>query len=157
MTQQPDGDHRAAPRWAGLLLIAYAAHVCEEWWGGPGFSAWTHQVLGMEVSPSRFIAINAGGLLLFAVGIAAAIRSNRFGWIAAALAALLFLNGTLHLLATVGFATYSPGTVTGVLLYLPLGGLMLRRMSRVLPERVLLRSVMAGVVAHALVALAAFA
>lgn len=157
MTPQPDRDHRAAPRWAGLLLLAYAAHVCEEWWGGPGFSAWTHAVLGVEVSPSRFIAINAGGFSLFAAGIAAAIRSHRFGWIAAALAALLFLNGTLHLLATAGFATYSPGTVTGVLLYLPLGGLVLRHMSRVLPAPEFLRALMAGVAAHALMALAAFA
>lgn len=157
MTPQPDSIYRAAPRWAALLLPAYVAHVCEEWWGGPGFSAWTRAVLGEEVSPSRFLAINGIAFLLFAVGIAAAIRNRRFGWIAAALAALLFLNGVLHLLATTAFATYSPGTVTGVLVYLPLGGLVLRHMSRSLPGPTFSQAVAAGIVAHALVALLAFA
>jgi hypothetical protein len=140
-----------------LLPLAYVAHLCEEWWGGPGFSAWTHAVLGAEVSPERFILINAVALPVFAIGTVYATRSNRFAWFAAALAALLVLNGALHLLATVGFATYSPGTITGVLLYLPLGGLVLRHMSRKLSGQVFARAVLAGIVAHALIAVAAFA
>ena len=147
----------AAPRWSALLPLAYVAHLAEEWWGGPGFSAWAHAVLGAEVSPDRFILINAVAFPLFAVGTMCAIRSNRFGWFVAALSTLLFLNGALHLLATVGFATYSPGTVTGAFLYMPLGGLLLRHMSRSLPGQVFSRSVIAGIVAHVLVAVAAFA
>ena len=154
---QPTTCTSTAPRWSVLLPLAYVAHLCEEWWGGPGFSAWTHAVLGAEVSPDRFILINAVALPLFVIGTVYAIRNNRFAWLAAALAALLVLNGALHLLATVGFATYSPGTVTGVLLYLPLGGLVLWHMSRRLPGPVFARAVLAGIVAHALVAVAAFA
>lgn len=50
----------------------------------------------------------------------------------------------------------SPGTVTGALVYLPLGGLVLRHMSHTLPGPVFSRAIAAGMVAHALVAIAAF-
>jgi len=70
--------------------------------------------------------------------------------------ALLFLNGALHLLATAAFATYSPGVVTGALLYLPLGGLALFYLSRLLPSPMFTRAVLAGIAVHAVVALAAF-
>lgn len=144
-----------APRWSTLLPLAYLAHLAEEWWGSPGFSAWAQAVLGAEVSPERFIVINAVAFPLFAIGTICAVRSNRFGWFAAALSSLLVLNGVLHLLATVGFGTYSPGTVTGVVLYLPLGGLVLRHMSRTLQSQAFSRAVIAGIVAHVVVAIAA--
>lgn len=140
-----------------LLPLAYCAHLAEEWWGGPGFFAWAHAVLGAVVSPDRFILINAVAFSLFAVGTVQAIRDRRYAWFVVALSALMFLNGALHLLATVGFATYSPGTVTGTLLYLPLGGLLLRHMSRTLPGKVYAVAVLAGIGAHGLVAIAAFA
>jgi hypothetical protein len=153
----PETANAAAPRWSVLLPLVYCAHLSEEWWGGPGFSAWAHAVFGAEVSPFRFILINAVAFVFFTVGTVYAIRSSRCGWFAAALSALLFLNGVLHLIATVGFATYSPGTVTGALLYLPLGGLVLWHMSHSLSGPVFARAVVAGIVAHALVAIAAFA
>ena len=146
----------AAPRWVALLPLAYVAHLCEEWWGGPGFSAWVQAVLGAEVSPTRFILINAIAFPLFTIGTILAIRSRRYSWFAATLSALLLLNGALHLLASVGFATYSPGTVTGVLLYLPLGYLVLRHMQFILSVQVFTRAIVAGIVAHAMVAIAAF-
>jgi len=151
------GAHALAPRWAALLPPAYLAHLCEEWWGGPGFAAWAALTMGMDVSPSRFLAINAVALPLFAVTTVAALRSARFGWLAAALATLLFVNGCLHLLATAVFATYSPGVVTGALLYLPLGGLVCRSMSRSLSAAVFARAVAVGVAAHAVVVVAALA
>src|SRR3546814_6504685 len=93
MSRQPDSNNRSTPRWVALLLLAYGAHVGEEWWGGPGFSEWTRSVLGAEVSASRFLAINTIAFLLFAVAVIVALRNHRFGWIAEAPAALLFLNG----------------------------------------------------------------
>lgn len=148
-------DNGPAPRWALLLIAAYVAHLCEELWGGPGFSAWTRTTLGAEVSPSRFLVINGSALPLFTAGIIGAVSSRHLAWFAAALSSLFVLNGVVHLLATAAFATYSPGTITGALLYLPLGGFTLHRMARVLPRRVFTRAAFAGVAVHALATIAA--
>ena len=95
-------------------------------------------------------------LPLFTAGIFGAVRSPRFAWVVVAMSALLFLNGALHLLATVAFATYSPGTITGTLLYLPFGGFALFSMSQALPRPVFARAVVGGIVFHALISIAAF-
>jgi len=150
------GGRDAAPRWALLLPVLFVAHLCEEFWGGPGFSAWARATLGAEVSPSRFLGINTVGLLLFTAGVIGAVRSRHLAWIAAAVSSLFLLNGVLHLLATVAFAAYSPGTITGALLYVPLGGLALLSMKRSLPGPVFGRAVLAGIAVHALATFAAF-
>ena len=157
MAVHDNGAGNPVPRVSALLPPAYLAHLCEEWWGGPGFSAWTQATLGIGVSPDRFIAINAVALPLFTVCIIIALRNRRFAWFAAAFAALVTVNGLLHLLATAAFAAYSPGVMTGVVLYIPLGGFVLHSMSRSLPPAVFGWAICAGVALHALVAMVAFA
>ena len=146
-----------APRASVLLPVAYLAHLGEEWWGGAGFSAWTQSTLGAGVSPGRFVLINAIAWPLLTFGIIAALRRRNFAWFAATFAALVTLNGLLHLFATAAFSTYSPGVVTGLLLYIPLGGFVLLAMSRSLPPAVFGGAILAGAALHALVAVAAFA
>ena len=51
----------------------------------------------------------------------------RAAFLAINVAAGLFINGLLHMLAGVVTGTYSPGLFTSVVLYLPLGGLALLR------------------------------
>jgi hypothetical protein len=148
---------RAAPPWTLLLPVAYVAHLCEEWWGGPGFSAWASTTLGANVSQERFLLINAVALPAFIAGSIAAVRSSRYSWAAAALATIFLLNGALHLLATLAFATYSPGTITGAVLYLPLGAFVLVVMARLLTLSALILSVVMGIGVHVAVAVAAFA
>jgi len=156
VTAHAHGDDTTAPRWLLLLPAAYVAHLCEEWWGGPGFPAWTQATFGAEISPTRFLAINAIALPLFIAGTIGAVRNHRFALVAAAFSALFFVNGVVHLLASAAFGTYSPGTITGALLYLPLGGFALVSMSRLLPSPVFSRAVFAGIAAHALVSFVAF-
>jgi hypothetical protein len=145
-----------APFWSLLLPVAYVLHLCEEWWGGPGFSAWASVTLGLEVSQERFLLINAVALPIFAAGSIAAVKIARLSWVAAAFASLLLLNGALHLLATLAFATYSPGTFTGAILYLPLAALLLLVMSRSLTRPAFIFAVSIGICVHVVVALAAF-
>ena len=145
----------ATPRWLLVLPLLQLAHVGEEWWGGPGFSAWTQNTLGMEIAESRFLLINAIGLVLFTAAIVAAVTDRRFAWLAAALSALFVLNGAIHLLLTLAFATYSPGVVTGVLLYLPIAGLALYTLSQRLPRPAFVGAVMVGVAIHAAVTITA--
>jgi hypothetical protein len=43
---------------------------------------------------------------------------------------LMLANGMLHIVGTIAHARYCPGVVTGTLLYLPYGVLLLRRIVR---------------------------
>lgn len=143
-----------APRIVALLPFAYMVHMVEERVGG--FSAWTATVLGQEVSLERFIIINSVALSLSCIGIAAALRWPRFSWFSVLFASLIVLNGVLHCLATVAFGVYSPGTLTGLLIYLPLGYFALRESAKTMQPRTLYLAVLFGFLVHGLIALAAF-
>jgi len=147
-------DDLLAPRFAIVLLpVVFLAHLAEEWFGG--FLAWTPRVLGYEIGLTRFVMINAIGFAIFAAGTLLSMRVGRFSWMAVSIAALLGLNGVLHFLATIGFATYSPGVVTGLVFYLPLSTIVLRSASKRMPRPGFSKAVLIGVVAHAFVTIAA--
>lgn len=135
-----------APRIALLLPLALILHQVEEWFGG--FPAWTGTVLGDGVSAERFVAINSVGLVLFTVGTLAAWRNAGAAWLVVSFAALLAVNGVLHTLATLRWGLYSPGTITGLLVSLPLGIVVLRRSARRLPKPVFVRAILFGVLFH---------
>ena len=142
------------PRAALVLPFALALHVAEEWFGG--FPAWTAVIAGDSLEPERFLVINALGLLLFTAGAVAAFRDSGTAWIVVSLAALVGLNGVLHTLATAAFGRYSPGVVTGLLLYIPLSVVVLRFSATMLPKAHFARAVLLGILLHALVTLVAF-
>jgi hypothetical protein len=142
------------PRAAILLPLAYVVHLAEEWFGG--FLEWTPSILGYEIDVERFVIINAIALVMFTVGTLAAFRVPEAGWFAASLATLLGLNGILHVLGTVAFGVYSPGAITGLLLYVPVSVVVLRASGRTLPGSIFARAVLFGIVLHALVPVLAF-
>ena len=156
MAVQPHIASTVTPWWVIFLPIAFLAHICEEWLGGPGFPAWTQSTFGVGVSPARFVLISGSGLLMMTVSIIAALRDRRRAWLAATFAAMITLNGLLHAIATVAFSTYSPGTITGLLLFIPLGGLTLLSMRRCLPRQQFVLAALGGVAFHALVLFIAF-
>jgi hypothetical protein len=160
MTQMTESAHYkadatpAAPRATVLLPIALLLHVVEEWFGG--FPAWTLIAVGKELSPERFVLISAVGFLLFAVGTLAAVRSPQMAWFGVSLAALVGLNGALHTLLTLILGQYSPGTVTGLLVYIPLSAVVLRSSSARLSGGIFASSVLFGVLLHGLASFLAF-
>jgi len=139
----------AAPRMALFLPIAYLIHLGEEWFGG--ILEWFPIAMGYEVSVERFLIINSTAFVIFIIGTLAAVSLPRMTWFAATSAALLGLNGVVHTLATIVFGFYSPGTVTGVLLYIPLSLLLLRSLSTRLSGGVFAASIIFGVLLHGLV------
>ncbi len=144
----------AAPRAAALLPIVFLLHLAEEWFGG--LSAWTLLALGNEISAERFILINGIALPIFVAGTVAAFFSPRMAWFSASFAALLGLNGVLHTLATLGLGLYSPGAVTGLLLYIPMSVIVLKSSFTQLSRPIFASSVLFGVLIHSLVSFLAF-
>jgi hypothetical protein len=145
------------PWWLLLLPFCFLLHILEEWFGGPGFPAWTTK-LGMSggVSPSRLVAINTiawpGSMILTTLGIVL----PQFGWFPAAFATMLVLNAVLHAVGTLLTSCYSPGLVTGLLAFLPVGLTALAYCRRVLPPHRFALSIVAGVFIHACVVAVTF-
>jgi hypothetical protein len=106
--------------WAPFVVACL--HMFEEFaWPG-GFKAWYERYRGSAVTSvtTRFlILINA--LLLFGCGYAAIVGHNASNlpfWML--MTAILATNGVWHGYATLRRREYSPGTITGLLLYVPL-------------------------------------
>ena len=138
-----------------LFVPAYLAHLAEELLGG--FPAWIQVVVGRPLPMTAFLGINAVALALLVVGIRVAIRRESAGWMAVAVAAVVTLNAVLHLFGSVITGTYSPGLITGVVVYVPLGLLTLLRAWQQQPSATFGRGVAAGVLVHAIVSAVAFA
>jgi uncharacterized protein with HXXEE motif len=145
------------PWWLLLLPLSYLLHLVEEWWGGEGFAAWTARAVGSPVSTTRFLILNSFVWPLFAVLTIAAILRPRLAWFPTTFATVVLVNAGLHLLGTLATSSYSPGLVTGVLLYLPLGIAALAQGRRVVSPGSFQRAVLLGFLIHAAVVVIAFA
>jgi hypothetical protein len=143
-----------APRAVIFLPIAFLVHLGEEW--SADLSAWTRTALGAEITFQRFVIVNAIALPIVVAGTVASLRYPRVAWFGASLAALFGLNAVVHTLATIGLGQYSPGTISGLVLYMPLCMVILRSSMARLSHGVLVRSVMFGFALHGVVSLAAF-
>jgi hypothetical protein len=78
------------------------------------------------------------------------------GWILVTLAVSVALNGLLHLAGTIFTRSYSPGVVTGLLLWVPLGLFALRRMRPRLSRPAFAAAALAGIALQGLVSLLLF-
>ncbi|MGD0546595.1 MAG: HXXEE domain-containing protein [Terracidiphilus sp.] len=102
-------------------LGAAAAHIFEEFVCPGGFKSWCQRYRGVnsaKITPRFLIIINA---VLLAACINAATADDPIGfayWIG--ISAVLASNGVWHLWAAVRSRSYSPGMVTGLIVYLPL-------------------------------------
>ncbi len=142
--------------WWLVLPASYLAHLCEEWWGGEGFASWTTRVLGAPVSETRFIVVNGIAAPVFVLGTVLAITKPKRAWFIVTFGTIVLINGLFHVLGTAGSRSYSPGVITGTVLYLPLGIFALRLGRRRLFDTTFWAAVAAGVAIHAMVAVVAF-
>ena len=144
------------PWWLLLLPLSYLLHLAEEWWGGEGFAAWTARALGSPVSTTRFLILNSIVWPVFALLTVAAILRPRLAWFPTTFATVVLINAGLHVLGSLATSSYSPGLVTGVLLYLPVGIAALSQGRRVVTPRAFQMALLFGVLIHAAVAVIAF-
>ena len=102
-----------------LLLVAAVLHVVEEWLWPGGFLSWLRQFAGFAQGLSRRLAVGVNVAFL-AFMLAAALVADTNPRFSLSAASLCFTNGLLHVVGTARTKRYSPGLVTGALLYLPL-------------------------------------
>ena len=139
-----------------LLPASYAVHVAEEWRGGEGFPAWFSRVTGAELSGEKFLALNAFALAGMTLGVALVMRYRKLRWLLVGFAAVELLNALAHVAASAVTRSYSPGLVSGVLLWLPLGAWALAAGRKDLSRRDFGVGLATGLLMHAVVTLLPF-
>jgi hypothetical protein len=131
-------------RWLWLFPASYAIHIAEEGLAGERFYRWIRRVSGREVSPGVFTGAN----LAFEAAMITAVRRLRVredvAWLVPALGTITAVNGIGHLAGSVATRSYSPGLVSGMAVWAPLGLCAVIRSRRVLPRPVWQRGVTAG-------------
>jgi len=128
------------------LPIVFAIHVAEE---APGFVAWFNNLVTPGITQRLFLSVNAIGFLITLATASLVANSRSSGACVVAVAWVGFLmlaNGTLHLVATLVHSRYSPGVITGSLLYLPFSVLFMQAVvrERAIPWRTVLSAALAG-------------
>lgn len=104
--------------WAWLALAAYALHILEEFsldWRG-----WAREVLGLPVEWADFYITNAAVIVL---GLVQAQLSYLLPVVPLSFAALMLINATFFHIVPIFAAQgrFSPGAITAVLLFFPVG------------------------------------
>lgn len=139
-----------------LLLLTFGIHLAEEFWGGIGFSAWVRLHSGIPLTEAIALRLNGTFLLVMAVLVTAGWFSRSARWVFVPLGMAELTNGVLHLITSVLTLSYSPGLISGVLLWIPLGVLILRTANRIWPTSRVVAGALLGVVLHLLVIATAY-
>src|SRR5215213_5926485 len=114
-----------AGSWAWLFPLSYLIHIAEEYWGG--FPAWIARFWGVESSLSNFLSWNVGALIMMTLGVAVALKTKSYRWLLVSFGTVVLINGLVHAGASVLTRSYSPGVISGLLLFIPLGAITLLR------------------------------
>jgi hypothetical protein len=147
--------HYRDPLLVWLLPLSYAIHILEEWFGG--FPEWIVIVIGSPLPRSAFVVINAVSFAAMILATRATTRRESNGWMGIAIATILLVNGIAHILGSLVTSTYSPGLLTGTILYVPLAQLALLRAWSQAEDGMFGKGVMTGIALHALVVAVAYA
>jgi hypothetical protein len=134
--------------WAWLLPAAYASHAVEEAFGGHGLMEWMAAGGGVRLSLAAFIGLNLVGAGLLCLAAWAARRSRGWRWLLISGATIIFINGIWHIAICVMARSYIPGVWTGLFLYVPLGGVFLLRLRRLVSLRLFVFAIAIGIIIH---------
>lgn len=106
--------------WALLVPVLFAAHVAEE---APGYARWFNSIVpGQPIPEAGFLAAQWTPLVAAAVlGLGTAVTGSRWTGLILLIwsSHFFFANAVYHLVASLALVTFSPGVVTGTILYLP--------------------------------------
>ena len=151
----PTRSDKFTGNWAWLFPITYLVHIAEEYWGD--FPAWITRFWGVESSLSNFLSWNGGALVMMTVGVLLVLWTKSYRWLLVSFGTVVLINGVAHTLASLLTLSYSPGLVSGLLFYVPLGVMTFKRARRASVNRRTLRAgVIVGVLMHVVVVVLAF-
>ena len=137
-----------------LIPVAYLFHLADEYF--TGFPDWFSRLFKVDLSLNNFIIINSIGFTA-TILIAILYSFNKINsFVIAVLGTLFFVNGIVHILASVFTYSYSPGTISGLIFYLPLGFLIYKNIFPLLPEKQRSLSVIVGILVQIIVSVVAF-
>ena len=122
-------------RWLWLFPATYAVHIAEECLAGEGFQRWIRRVVGREIEPATFVAANLALEAAMMGVVRRATHGDGASWAAPALGLVAATNGLGHVAGSVATRSYSPGAVSGICLWVPLGATSMLRSRRALPRR----------------------
>jgi hypothetical protein len=108
------------------LPIVFVCHVLEE---APHFVEWFNNLVTPGISQRLFLTVNLTAFVITILlgGLVATTREAVLSIITVAWVGFLMLaNGIFHLVATLVHWRYSPGVITGTLLYIPVSFLFMR-------------------------------
>ena len=111
--------------WLTLFPLTYLAHIAEEYWGGGGYSKYLLTTYLVELSPQRFLWLQALGVSLMGLGVVAGIALRFPMTMLAMLSAIVLGNAVVHATRSIQGWTYAPGLITAIGVWLPLGAMSL--------------------------------
>lgn len=153
MRNATEGDSPFPRAWPLLFPLTYLVHIVEESVGG--FPAWAARYLGFRLSAPAYFAINEFAWVGMLCASIAATVAKPAQWLVIPLATIATVNASAHLVTTAVTRTYSPGVISGTVLWLPLGIVTLVRAYRGLARGVFWGGVVLGLALHALVTMMA--
>lgn len=137
-----------------LVLITYALHILEEYTFG--FPAWATAHTGLAFTADVFLRLNATFFLVMTACVLAGILFTPGQWLVLPLGTAVLINGTVHLVASLLTLSYSPGLLTGTLLWIPLGLRIIRASRHRWPPARVRAGILLGAGLHVLVPLSAW-
>ncbi len=142
-------------RWIWLFPITYLIHMTEEYYSGEGFYRWISRLTGAHFTAHDFVALNAIAwfVMVCAMALVAAFPSCRF--LLVAFGGVVLLNALLHVSFSVLTRSYSPGAISGLLCWTPLGTYTLHRTWRELPHSIFAFGIAVSLGLHGLVSFSA--
>jgi len=140
---------------AWFIPVGYLLHLLDEYFVGEGFANWFSEVMKANLSSGDFIIINSFGLAAVVLIVMLYSLDKLNGFLIAALGVLFFVNGIVHITASLLTVSYSPGTFTSFVIYLPLGFVVIKNFYPLLPEQQRILSIITGVALQVIVAIVA--
>ncbi|MBK9096593.1 MAG: HXXEE domain-containing protein [bacterium] len=138
---------------AWFIPAAYLFHLADEYFAG--FYRWFSVIFNVNLSLNDFIIINSIGFTA-AVAVATLYSLNKLNhFVIAVLSILFFVNGVVHIAASIFTASYSPGTISACLFYLPLGYLVYKKIFPLMPYQQRSISIAVGIIIQIVVAIIA--
>lgn len=134
-----------------MFPTTYLLHATEEYCCGETFPVWISRLWGVDFTAAAFLWCN--GIAMAAMVLAAWLAGRRTAlrWLVVTLGTVVTVNSAAHAIGSLATWSYSPGLVTGLVLWLPLGCVVLRRTARELPPRRFVLGIVAGLAVHGVV------